>query len=250
MIMAMARVAVVTGGIGGLGTAMCKALVAQGRTVVATYYPSQEELAREWRDSRQAEGIAINLYPVDVADFESCVELATQVEAEVGAVEILVNNAGITRDAVLKRMERAQWDIVIATNLSGVFNLTRQVFGGMLERKWGRIVNISSMNGQKGQYGQANYAAAKAGIHGFTLSIAAEGARYGVTVNTISPGYIGTDMVRSMPEDVLNKIIATIPVGRLGTPEDVARAVVFLTAEEAGYITGANLAVNGGSYFH
>ena len=246
----MARVAVVTGGIGGLGTAMCKALVAQGRTVVATYYPSQEELAREWQDSRQAEGIAIHLYPVDVADFESCAELATQVEAEVGAVEILVNNAGITRDAVLKRMEKAQWDIVIATNLSGVFNLTRQVFSGMLERKWGRIVNISSMNGQKGQYGQANYAAAKAGIHGFTLSIAAEGARYGVTVNTISPGYIGTDMVRSMPEDVLNKIIATIPVGRLGTPEDVALAVVFLTAEEAGYITGANLAVNGGSYFH
>lgn len=248
--MAIARVAVVTGGIGGLGTAICKALVAQGRTVVATYYPAQEELAREWQDSRQAEGFAIRIYPVDVADFESCTELATQVETEVGAVEILVNNAGITRDAVLKRMEKAQWDIVIATNLSGVFNLTRQVFGGMLERKWGRIVNISSMNGQKGQYGQANYAAAKAGIHGFTLSIAAEGARYGVTVNTISPGYIGTDMVQAMPEDVLNKIITTIPVGRLGTPEDVARAVVFLTAEEAGYITGANLAVNGGSYFH
>jgi acetoacetyl-CoA reductase len=241
---------VVTGGIGGLGTAMCKALVAQGRTVVATYYPSQEELAREWQGSRRAEGFAIRIYPVDITDFDSCTELATQVETEVGSVDILVNNAGITRDAVLKRMEKAQWDIVIATNLSSVFNLTRQVFGGMLERKWGRIVNISSMNGQKGQYGQANYAAAKAGIHGFTLSIAAEGARYGVTVNTISPGYIGTDMVRSMPEDVLNKIITTIPVGRLGTPEDVARAVVFLTAEEAGYITGANLAVNGGSYFH
>jgi len=246
----MARVAVVTGGIGGLGTAICKALLAQGRTVVATYYPSQEELAREWRESRQAEGLAIRIYAVDVADFESCAELTAQVEAEVGAVEILVNNAGITRDAVLKRMEKEQWDIVIATNLSGVFNLTRQVFGQMLERKWGRIVNISSMNGQKGQYGQANYAAAKAGIHGFTLSIAAEGARYGVTVNTVSPGYIGTDMVRAMPEDVLNKIIATIPVGRLGTPEDVARAVAFLTAEEAGYITGANLAINGGSYFH
>ncbi|MFO1429129.1 MAG: acetoacetyl-CoA reductase [Candidatus Competibacteraceae bacterium] len=248
--MAIARVAVVTGGIGGLGTAMCKALLSQGRTVVATYYPSQEEAAREWQDARRTEGFTIRIYPVDVADFESCAELATQVETEVGAVEILVNNAGITRDAVLKRMEKVQWDIVIATNLNGVFNLTRQVFGGMLERKWGRIVNISSMNGQKGQYGQANYAAAKAGIHGFTLSIAAEGARYGITVNTVSPGYIGTDMVRSMPEDVLNKIIATIPVGRLGTPEDVARAVAFLTAEEAGYITGANLAINGGSYFH
>ena len=245
----MSRLAVVTGGIGGLGTAMCKALVQQGRRVVATYYPFQEEQAREWQESRQAEGFTVSVYPVDVADFDSCAELAAQVEAEVGSIEILVNNAGITRDAVLRKMAKEQWDIVIATNLSGAFNMTRQVFGKMLDRKWGRIVNISSMNGQKGQYGQANYAAAKAGIHGFTLSIAAEGARHGVTVNTISPGYIGTDMVRTMPEDVLNKIIATIPVGRLGTPEDIARAVVFLTAEEAGFITGANLAINGGSYF-
>jgi acetoacetyl-CoA reductase len=246
----MSRLAVVTGGIGGLGTAMCKALVQQGRHVVATYYPSQEEQAEEWQENRQTEGLAVSVYPVDVADFDSCAELAAQVEAEVGPIEILVNNAGITRDAVLRKMAKEQWDIVISTNLSSVFNMTRQVFSKMLDRKWGRIVNISSMNGQKGQYGQANYAAAKAGIHGFTLSIAAEGARHGVTVNTISPGYIGTDVIWTMPEDVRNKIIATIPVGRLGTPEDIARAVVFLTAEEAGFITGANLAINGGSYFH
>lgn len=246
----MARVAVVTGGIGGLGTAMCKALAQAGRAVVAAYYPAQEEQAEDWREARQAEGFAISVYPVDVADFDACAELTAQVEAELGPIAILVNNAGVTRDAVLKKMDKAQWDIVIATNLSGVFNMTQPVFARMLERKWGRIVNISSMNGQKGQYGQANYAAAKAGVHGFTLSVAAEGARYGVTVNTIAPGYIGTDMVRAMPEDVINKVIATIPVGRLGTPEDVARAVVFLTAEEAGYITGANLSINGGSYFH
>ncbi len=246
----MDKVAVVTGGIGGLGTAMCRALAQAGRTVVAAYYPAQEEQAGDWREARRAEGFALHVYPVDVADFDSCAELAAQVEAEVGPIAMLVNNAGITRDAVVKKMDQEQWDIVIATNLSGVFNMTKPVFTRMLDRKWGRIVNISSMNGQKGQYGQANYAAAKAGVHGFTLSLAAEGARYGVTVNTIAPGYIGTEMVRAMPADVVSKIVATIPVGRLGTPEDIARAVVFLTAEEAGYITGANLAINGGSYFH
>ena len=246
----MPKVAVVTGGIGGLGTAMGKALVQQGRTVIATYYPPEEKQAMEWQKDRQAEGFAIMVYPVDVSDFDFCAALVKQVEAEVGPIEILVNNAGITRDAVLKKMEKPQWDAVIATNLSSVFNMTKQVFGKMLDRHWGRIVNISSMNGQKGQFGQSNYAAAKAGIHGFTLSVAAEGARHGVTVNSISPGYIGTELVRAMPEDVLNKIIATIPVGRLGTPEDIARAVVFLTADDAGFITGANLAINGGSYFH
>ena len=246
----MPKVAVVTGGIGGLGTAMSKALVQQGRTVIATYYPPEEKQAMEWQKDRRAEGFAIRVYPVDVSDFDFCAALVKQVEAEVGPIEILVNNAGITRDAVLKKMEKPQWDAVIATNLCSVFHMTKQVFGKMLDRHWGRIVNISSMNGQKGQFGQSNYAAAKAGIHGFTLSVAAEGARHGVTVNTISPGYIGTELVRAMPEDVLNKIIATIPVGRLGTPEDIARAVVFLTADDAGFITGANLAINGGSYFH
>lgn len=246
----MPKVAVVTGGIGGLGTAMSKALVQQGRTVIATYYPPEEKQAMEWQKNRTAEGFNIIIYSVDVSDFESCAALIRRVEAGVGPIEILVNNAGITRDAVLKKMDKSQWDAVIATNLGSVFNMTKQVFAKMLDRQWGRIVNISSMNGQKGQFGQSNYAAAKAGIHGFTMSVAAEGARYGVTMNTISPGYIGIELVRAMPEDVLNKIIATIPVGRLGTPEDIARAVVFLTADDAGFITGANLAINGGSYFH
>jgi len=246
----MPKVAVVTGGTGGLGTAMCQALIDQGRTVVAAYYLAEEETARQWQAARQAEGYGVSVYPVDVADFDSCAVFIEQVEADLGPVEILVNNASITRDAVLKKMEKRQWDAVIATNLTGAFNMTKQVFGKMLERKWGRIVNISSTNAQKGQYGQANYAAAKAGMHGFTLSVAAEGARYGVTANTISPGYIGTEMVRAMPEDVLTQIIAQIPVGRLGTPADVARAVTFLTADEAGFITGADLSINGGSYFH
>lgn len=246
----MSKVAVVTGGIGGLGTAMCKALVQQGQKAVAGYYPPEEDKALAWQEARRAENFEIYIYPVDVADFDSCVTFIQRIESEIGPVEILVNNAGITRDAVLKKMEKAQWDSVIATNLGSVFNMTKQVFEKMAERGWGRIVNISSMNGQKGQFGQSNYAASKAGIHGFTMSIAQEGARRGVTVNTISPGYIGTEMVRAMPEDVLNKIVAQIPVGRLGTPEDIARAVVFLTADEAGFITGANLTINGGSYFH
>ncbi len=246
----MPKVAVVTGGIGGLGTAIGKALVKQGRTAVATYLPTEEEKALEWREARRAEGFEITIYPVDVADFDACTALVEQVEEDLGPVEILVNNAGVTRDAVLKKMEKVQWDVVFAGNLSSLFHMTRQVFGKMLERKWGRIVNISSTNGQKGQFGQSNYAAAKAGVHGFTMSAAAEGARYGVTVNTVSPGYIGTARVRAMPEDVLNKIVAQIPVGRLGAPEDVARAVAFLTADEAGFVTGIDLSVNGGSYFH
>lgn len=246
----MPKIAVVTGGIGSLGTAICKALIKQGRTVVAAYHPAEDEKALQWLGVRKAEGFDIAVYPLDVSDFDSCAALIERVEEEIGPVEILVNNASLTRDAVLKRMEKAQWEAVINTNLSSVFNMTKQVFEKMLNRKWGRIVNISSMNGQKGQFGQCNYAAAKAGIHGFTMSVAAEGARHGVTVNTISPGHIGTDIVEAMPEDVLNKIIATIPVGRLGTPEDVARTVVFLTADEASFITGANFTINGGSYFH
>lgn len=246
----MSKVTIVTGGTGGLGTAICKALVEQQRTVVATYYPAEEDKALEWDVACKSEGFNIAIFPVDVSSFPSCAALIERVEAEIGAVEILVNNAGITRDSVLKRMELAQWEEVISTNLNSVFNMTRQVFEKMLNRKWGRIVNISSMNGQKGQFGQCNYAAAKAGLHGFTMSAAAEGARHGVTVNTISPGYIATDLIKAMPEDVLNKIIATIPVGRLGTPEDVARTVTFLTADEAGFITGANFTINGGSYFH
>jgi acetoacetyl-CoA reductase len=246
----MPKVAVVTGGIGGLGTAIGKALDRQGRTVVATYYPADEEKAQQWREARLDEGFDISVYPVDISDFDACAALVEQVEEDLGPVEILINNAAVTRDAVLKKMEKSQWDTVIASNLSSLFHMTKQVFAKMLERRWGRIVNISSTNGQKGQFGQSNYAAAKAGLHGFTMSAAAEGARHGVTVNTVSPGYIGTAGVRGMPEDVLNKIIAQIPVGRLGAPEDVARAVAFLTADEAGFVTGINLYVNGGAYFH
>jgi acetoacetyl-CoA reductase len=247
----MPKVAVVTGGIGSLGTAICRALATQGRTAVAAYYPAEEEQILLWQEARKAEGHDdIRAYPVDVADFDLCAAFVAQVEAELGPVEILVNNAAITRDSVLKKMDKGQWDAVIVTNLTGVFNMTKQVFGKMIARGWGRIVNISSMNAQKGQFGQCNYAAAKAGVHGFTLSVAAEGARHGVTVNTVSPGQIANDITKAMPEDVLNQMLAQIPVGRLGTPEDVARAVAFLTADEAGFITGANLSINGGAYFH
>lgn len=245
----MGKIAVVTGGTGGLGTAICKALVQQGRTVIATYYPLEQQRALEWHKLAQDGGFDSRIVPLDVTDYEACVGFAEQVEVDIGPIEILINNASVTRDAVLKKMEKPDWDVVIATNLGGVFNLTKHVFPKMIDRRWGRIVNISSMNAQKGQFGQSNYAAAKAGVHGFTMSVAAEGARYGITVNTISPGYVETEAIKTMPEDVRNQIIATIPVGRLGKPEDIARAVAFLTADDAGYITGANIAINGGSYF-
>jgi acetoacetyl-CoA reductase len=244
------RVAVVTGGIGGLGTAMCKDLCRAGRRVVAAYYPAEENLAKEWRQTQQTEGFNISLYPVDVTDFESCTGLAERVEQDMGPIDILVNNAGITRDSVMKKMQKHQWDAVIQTNLSGAFNMTRQVFEKMSNRGWGRIVNIYSVNGQKGQFGQANYSAAKAGIHGFTMALAQEGARKGVTVNSISPGYIATDMVMAVPESIRQQIISEIPVGRLGAPEDISRTVIFLTAEEAGFITGADFYINGGMYLH
>ena len=246
----MGKVAIVTGGIGGLGTAMCKALCAQGRTVVAAYYPAEADKAAEWQKARKEEGLDIAVYPVDVSDLESCAQLVAKVEADLGPVEILVNNAGITRDSVFKRMTDAQWLAVINTNLNSLFNMTKPVFEKMTSRGWGRIINISSDNGQKGQFGQANYSAAKAGAHGFTMALAQEGAKAGVTVNTISPGYIGTDMVMAIAEEVRNKIIATIPVGRLGTPEDIARTVAFLADDEAGFITGADMYVNGGLYIH
>lgn len=246
----MGKVAIVTGGIGGLGTAMCKALSKQGRSVVAAYHPMEAEKAVAWQAARKEEGFEIAVYAADVTDFEACKALVEKVEAEVGPVEILVNNAGITRDAVFKKMTPEQWLAVINTNLNSMFNMSKQVFEKMVARGWGRIVNISSVNGQKGQFGQANYASAKAGAHGLTMSLAQEGARAGVTVNTISPGYIGTDMVMAIAEEVRNKIIATIPVGRLGTPEDIARTLVFLTDEEASFITGADLYVNGGLYIH
>lgn len=222
----------------------------QGRVVVAAYYPAEAEQANRWLESRASEGYRFHVYPVDVADHADCQALVERVGADLGPVDILINNAGITRDAPLKRMEKSQWDAVINTNLNGVFHMVKPLFEGMLERGFGSIVNISSVNGQKGQFGQANYAAAKAAVHGISMSLAQEGARKGVTVNTVSPGYIGTDMVMAIAEEVRNKIVAKIPVGRLGTPEDIARAVAFLTAEEAGYITGADFSINGGLYMH
>lgn len=244
------KIAVVTGATGGLGQVMCSALMDQGRIVVGTYFPVAEdqERAEKLRADFSGQGKTLHIYPLDVTKFESCEAFAAQVEKEVGAVDILVNNAGITRDAPLKRMDLASWQEVIDTNLGSMFNMTKVFFDAMCERGWGRIVNISSLNGEKGQFGQSNYAAAKAGIYGFTKSIALEGARKGVTVNAVSPGFIDSPMVRKVPEKVLESIISTVPAGRLGQPEDISRAVAFLTCDDAGYITGTNLSVNGGAY--
>lgn len=240
------KVALVTGGTGGIGTAICKRLADVGCRVVTNY--RNEEKTQKWREALMAQGYDIPTFKADVCNFDNCQALVTQIEKELGPIDILVNNAGITRDTALRRMSHDQWDAVIATNLDSVFNVTRPVIQGMMDRGFGRVINISSINGQKGQFGQANYSAAKAGMHGFTMALAQEVARKGVTVNTISPGYIGTDMVMAVPEDVRNKIIAGIPVGRLGRPEEVAYVVEFLASDEAAFITGADLSVNGGQY--
>lgn len=247
------RVAVVTGGTGAIGTAICKALADGGAKVAATCLPFDPELSRsqgEWKEGLKAEGYDFMVAPADLGDFEATAKALQGVAESLGPVDILVNAAGITRDASLRKMTVDQWKEVMSSNLDSVFNTSREVFPGMLERGFGRIINISSINGQKGQFGQANYAATKAGIHGFTMSIAQEGARKNVTANTISPGYIATPMVMGVPEDILNKIVAQIPVGRLGQPEEIARLVAFLAAEESGYITGANYAINGGQHMH
>lgn len=240
------RVALVTGGTGGIGTAICRRLAQQGHRVASNY--RDEDKASEWAANMQAEGLDILLVQGDVASPESAQALVREVERRAGPIDILINNAGITRDSTFHRMSPEQWSEVINTNLNSVYNMTRPVIEGMRERRWGRVVQISSINGQKGQHGQANYAAAKAGMHGFTISLAQENARYGITVNTVSPGYIATDMVMAVPEEVRNKIIAQIPTGRLGNPEDIAYAVAFFIGEEAGWITGANLSANGGQY--
>lgn len=246
------RVAVVTGATGGLGTAMCKVLAEQGRKVIASHLPAEQFTteAQQWRMKMKDEGYDVTIYPLDVTDFEGCRNFVQTVEADYGPIEVLVNNAGITNDAPLKKMAPDQWNRVINVNLNSMFNMCRQVFEGMCERGFGRIVNISSLNGEKGQFGQSNYAATKAAIYGFTKSIALEGARKGVTVNAVSPGYIDTPMVRKVPEKVLDSIVAGIPVGRLGQPEDIARAVAYLTADDAGFVTGTNLSVNGGQYMN
>lgn len=240
------RVALVTGGTGGIGTAICKRLHDAGHKVATNY--RNEDKARQWQAQMQRDGYQVALARGDVSSPEQAQAMVEDVQAQLGPVDILVNNAGITRDGTFHKMSADQWQEVINTNLNSVFNVTRPVIGGMRERQWGRIVQISSINGQKGQYGQANYAAAKAGMHGFTISLAQENARFGVTVNTVSPGYIGTDMVMAVPEAVREKIVAQIPTGRLGTPEEIAYAVCFFLPEEAAWITGANLSANGGQY--
>lgn len=240
------RIALVTGGTGGIGTAICKRLLAQGHRVATSY--RNEDKARAWEQAMRAAGFEVALFPADVSDPDQAEALVAGIERALGPVDILINNAGITRDTPFHKMDLRQWREVIDTNLGSLFNVTRPVIEGMRARRWGRIVQIGSINGQRGQYGQANYAAAKAGMHGFTLSLAQENARYGITVNTVSPGYTATDMVMAVPEDVRERIAAQIPVGRFGTPEEIAYAVAFFLPEEAGWITGANLSANGGHY--
>ncbi len=242
------RVAIVTGGIGGLGTEICRRLAQAGRQVIAVDLAARTERIETFqRELADLDG-AVAFEPVDVSDFESCQQLTTRIEQQFGSIDILVNAAGITRDASLRKMTPQQWHELMHVNLDGVFNLCRNVVEGMTSRGFGRIVNISSVNGQTGQFGQTNYSAAKAGVHGFTMALARETARKGVTVNTVSPGYCDTPMVAAVSAEIRAQIIAGIPVGRLGSPADIARAVAFLAANDAGYITGANLPVNGG-YF-
>ena len=240
------RVALVTGGTGGIGTAICKRLHDAGHKVATNY--RNEEKTRAWQAQMKQDGYDITVARGDISSPEEAEAMVREVEGALGPVDILINNAGITRDGTFHKMAPDQWQDVINTNLNSVFNVTRPVINGMRDRKWGRIVQISSINGQKGQYGQANYAAAKAGMHGFTISLAQENARHGITVNTVSPGYIGTDMVMAVPEAVREKIVAQIPTGRLGNPDEIAYAVSFFLPEEAAWITGANLAANGGQY--
>ena len=240
----MSHTAIVTGGTRGIGAAISVALSEDGHKVAATY-AGNDEAAEAFKTQT-----GISVYRFDVADFDQCADSVSRIETDLGAVGILVNNAGITRDGTLHRMDFEQWNAVLQTNLSSCYNMCRNVIDGMRERGFGRIVNIGSVNGQAGQYGQVNYAAAKSGIHGFTKALALEGAAKGVTVNAIAPGYVDTDMVRAVPQKVLEKIIATIPVGRLGYASDIARAVQFLVADEATFITGSTLSINGGQHMY
>lgn len=246
----MARVALVTGGMGGLGEAVCIKLAALNYRVVTTYSPGNTKV-QAWLAAMEERGFKFRAYPCDVADYDSAQECVAQIHKEVGLIDVLVNNAGITRDMTFKKMDKTNWDAVMRTNLDSVFNMTKPVCDGMVERGWGRIINISSVNGQKGAFGQTNYSAAKAGMHGFTKALALEVARRGVTVNTISPGYIGTKMVMAIPQEVLDtKIIPQIPMARLGKPEEVAGLVAYLSSDEAAFLTGANIAINGGQHMY
>ncbi|MDQ2139728.1 acetoacetyl-CoA reductase [Alcaligenaceae bacterium A4P071] len=238
------KVAYVTGGMGGIGTAICRRLVKEGYQVAAGCGPSRNY--QQWIDEQAAQGYEFFASVGNVSDWDSTAEAFDKVRAALGPVDVLVNNAGITRDGLFRKMSLDDWRAVIDTNLNSLFNVTKQVIDGMVERNFGRIINISSVNGQKGQFGQTNYSTAKAGIHGFTMALAQEVASKGVTVNTISPGYIGTDMVRAIRPDVLEKIVGTIPVRRLGTPEEIASIVAWLASEESGFSTGADFSLNGG----
>ncbi|TBO32654.1 acetoacetyl-CoA reductase [Aquabacterium lacunae] len=238
------KVAYVTGGMGGIGTAICQRLHKDGMLVIAGCGPNRDY--NKWLDEQKALGYTFYASVGNVSDWDSTVEAFQRVKAEFGPVDVLVNNAGITRDGMFRKMSKADWDAVIDTNLNSMFNVTKQVIDDMVDRGWGRIVNISSVNGEKGQFGQTNYSAAKAGMHGFSMALAQEVANKGVTVNTVSPGYIGTEMVRAIRQDVLDKIVATIPVKRLGMPEEIASMVSWVASDEAGFATGADFSVNGG----
>ena len=246
--MTQQRVVLVTGGMGGLGETISTKMVDAGYKVAVTYSPGNKTHA-EWVAQMKANGYDILAVPCDVSDFASCSQAVAEVQDKLGAVDVLVNNAGITRDMTFKKMDKVNWDAVMRTNLDSLFNMSKQVADSMVERNWGRIINVSSVNGSKGAFGQTNYSAAKAGMHGFTKALALEVARKGVTVNTISPGYIGTKMVMEIPQEVLDtKIIPQIPMARLGKPEEVAGLVAYLSSDEAAFVTGANIAINGGQH--
>jgi acetoacetyl-CoA reductase len=248
--MAKQRIAVVTGGMGGLGETISTKMADAGYRVVVTYSPSNTTF-RSWLEEMKGRGYSFGAFPIDVVDYDDCARKTATIQAEVGAVDILVNNAGITRDMTFKKMSKGDWDAVMRTNLDSCFNMTKQVMDGMVDRGWGRVINVSSVNGQKGAFGQTNYSAAKAGIHGFTKALALEVARKGVTVNTISPGYIGTKMVTAIPKEILDtKILPQIPIGRLGKPDEVAGLIIYLCSEEAAFVTGANISINGGQHMY
>ncbi len=242
------RVALITGGMGGLGETISTKMASAGYKVAVTYSPSNKN-STAWLAEMEQQGYRFHAYPCDVTDYGSCQKCVASVVEALGPVDILVNNAGITKDMTFRRMTKADWDAVVKTNLDSVFNMTKQIYDGMIDRGWGRIINVSSVNGSKGAFGQTNYAAAKSGMHGFTKSLALESAKKGVTVNTISPGYIGTKMVTAIDPEVLNsKILPQIPVSRLGKPEEVAGLIIYLCSEEAAFVTGANIAINGGQH--
>ena len=246
--MSNARVVLVTGGMGGLGEVISTKMSAAGYRVAVTYSPGNTKHA-EWVADMKARGHDILAVPCGVADLESCTKAVAEVREKVGEVDVLVNNAGITRDMTFKKMDKVNWDAVLRTNLDSLFNMSKQVVDGMTERGWGRVINVSSVNGSKGAFGQTNYSAAKSGVHGFTKALALEVAKKNVTVNTISPGYIGTKMVMAIPKEVLDsKILPQIPLGRLGKPEEVAGLIIYLASEEAAFVTGANIAINGGQH--